>query len=152
MGVVVSPNPQFQDPRSGVNIVVIGQRRPDGVSTDGSIIHKKAHLPYDQRHGVEEVSHAASHQQAQHPHEVVPQRVEERVGGGRSALQTERLQEVEGKDEDWQEMGPEVAGLIGGLKGREQALGEAVVGEAVTGQDEALSDAGWDIRVPQQGW
>lgn len=63
------------------------------------------------------MSHAASHQQAQHPHEVVPQRVEERVAGGRGALQTERLQEVEGKDEDWQEMGPEVAGLIGGPEG-----------------------------------
>lgn len=141
---------RLHDPRPRVDVVVVRQRGAHGVGADGAVVHEEADLPHHQRHGVQQVGHAAGHQQAPHPDAVVPQRVEERGVGARRALPPEHLRQVVGEDEDGQEVGPEVAGLVGGPEGGQQAVPQAVVGEAVAGQDEVLDDPRRDVRVPQQ--
>lgn len=100
-------------PRPGVDVVIVRQWWPNGVGADGAVIHKEADLPYHQRHGVEEVGHAASHKQTEDPNVVVPQRIEEGGIAVRCPFPTEHLDEIVGKNENWEEVRPEVARLIG---------------------------------------
>lgn len=133
-----------------MDVVVVGQRGAYRVRADGAIVHEEADLPDAERHGVQQVSQAAGQEEAAHPQQVVPEGVEEGVGGVGSALPAKHLLEVEEEDEDGQEVRPEVARLVGGSEGRGQALAQAVVGEAVAREDEVLGDAWRHVRVAEQ--
>lgn len=66
-------------------------------------------------------------------------------------LPTEHLHEVVEEDKNRQEVRPEVAGFVGGSERGQEAVPQAVVGEAVAGQDEVLDDPRRDVGVPQKG-
>ena len=59
MGAVVPSGLHYPRPR--VDVVVVSQRWAHSVGADSAIIHKEADFSYHQRHGVEQVGHAARH-------------------------------------------------------------------------------------------
>lgn len=134
-------------------VVGVGHGAGEAVVADGGVVQVEEGGAEARGEAAEEVGRAAHGEGEQHPRGVAPEGQQGRVVEGHvpGAPQQKQPPEAAEEEQQWDEVGPEVEGLVGGLQHRGQALLCRAVQTPVARKDEALHEVLGHLVPPQQG-